>query len=162
MDWLSPRLRPLIAFLPALLLTLSAAVPTSADVPALLDTYNQLKGFRLGEQAVRVEDFKLKRDRIEMIFTGTFYFAEPIGGKVYGAVFLGNGQLWSEPWNLFEKENVKRFLKKETVEASFSKAVFRFTDDTHALLAVNTPLPAGSRSSGGAEADHGAGKTLGA
>ena len=144
MDWLSPRLRPLIAFLPALLLTLSAAVPTSADVPALLDTYNQLKGFRLGEQAVRVEDFKLKRDRIEMIFTGTFYFAEPIGGKVYGAVFLGNGQLWSEPWSLFEKENVKRFLKKETVEASFSKAVFRFTDDTHALLAVNTPLPAGS------------------
>jgi len=121
-------------------------LPALAEEPTLVDTYNQLKAFKLGQQAVRVENLKLERDRLEMTFTGTFYLAEPVAGKVRGAVFLGQGVLRTEPWSAFEKENVKRFLKEETVEATFSKAVLRFTDDTPALLTgspvAGAPAPA--------------------
>lgn len=96
--------------------------------------YSRLSTFALGNESVTVEDMLLKRDRIEMTFDGTFYFAEPVAGGVYGAVFLGRGHLRTEPWSVFEKENVKRFLNSDVVEATFSTAVLRFTDDTYEQL----------------------------
>jgi len=116
------------------------AGPARAQESSLLGTYDQLKAFRLGQRTVRVENFALARDRLQMTFSGTFYLAEPVDGKVYGTVFLGNGELRSEPWSLFEKENLKRLLKQEVVEATFTKAVLRFTDDTAALLATKTTV----------------------
>ena len=137
MRWFSLSFRTTVSISAPLMVALLVAVPTLADEPVLLDTYKQLKAFKLSGRAVRLDNFKLERDRIEITLTGTAYFAEPIGGEVYGAVFQGNGQVHHEPLSLFEKENVKRLLKSETVEATFSKAVLRFTDDTHALLAAN-------------------------
>ena len=70
--------------------------------------YDKLRAFALGNEGVSVENVQLKRDRVEIMFNGTFYFAEPVAGRVYGAVFLGRGNLRTEPWSVFEKENVKR------------------------------------------------------
>jgi len=95
-----------------------------------LELYKQLKAFRLSNTTMHVENLVLERDRLKLTLSGDFYFAEPVEGVVYGAVFLGRGQLHTEPWNIAERESIKRFLSQDTVEATFTKAVFRFTDDT--------------------------------
>ncbi len=122
---------------------LELATHTSDSAPMAF--YNKLRAFDLSGNVVQVENFQLQKDRVEMTFTGEFYLAEPIAGEVYGAVFVGKGHLSTEPWSLFEKENVKRFLKAETVEATFSKAVLRFTDDTYKRLAQNPPITGTAR-----------------
>ena len=79
------------------------AQPAGAAELTPLAFYGELKAFRLGKEVARVQQLTLKRDRIELTFTGEFYFAEPIAGQVYGAVFLGEGALRVEPWSLFEQ-----------------------------------------------------------
>ena len=106
--------------------------------------YEELKTFELEGRALRLENLALDRDRIHLTFTGDLYFAKPVGGKVYGAVFLGEGRLRVKGWSVFERENIKRFLKSEMVESTFSSAVLRFTDDTYERLVVDTPA-AGTR-----------------
>lgn len=66
-----------------------------AGATAPLELYRQLRAFKLGASTVRVENFVLVRDRLKMIFTGDFYFAERADGGVYGAVFLGRGEFRS-------------------------------------------------------------------
>lgn len=92
--------------------------------------YNEIKQFKLGGRSVRVENFVLERDRMRMTFSGDFYFAAPVEGRVYGAVFLGQGAIRAEAPGVFERESVRRFLKQDAVEATFTSAVLRFTDDT--------------------------------
>lgn len=107
--------------------------------------YEKLRAFELSSETLPVENLALKRDRIEMTFTGEFYFANPIAGRVHGAVFLGKGALRVEPWSVFEKENVQRFLKSDLVEATFSHAVLRFTDDTYERLVTSAPVEGTAR-----------------
>lgn len=100
--------------------------------------YNQIKAFSLNGGKADVSNLSLKRDRVEMIFNGTFYFTAPIGGKVTGAVFIGQGTLRAEvPPSEFEKNNVKRLLNAETVESDFKTAVLKFTDDTFDVIGKN-------------------------
>jgi hypothetical protein len=124
-----------LAFL--LLLMVCAAVPTFCSESLLLDQYQQLKAFQLDGRAAKLENLQVKRDRIDITLTGTVYLAKPIAGSVCGAVFIGVGRVRSEPSMPFERESIKRFLKKEVIDENFTKAVFRFTDDTGALLAGN-------------------------
>ena len=53
--------------------------------------YDQIRAFSLTGGSARVTGLVLKRDRVNMTFTGTFYFAAPIEGHVTGAVFMGDG-----------------------------------------------------------------------
>ncbi len=124
------------AFVLSLLMPPAAPAMQASELSPLV-LYEKLKSFELGQGTVRTQNLSLKRDRIELVFTGEFYFAKAIGGKVYGAVFLGQGNLRVEPSNTFEKDNVRRFLKSDTVEVTFSSAVLRFTDDTYELLVEN-------------------------
>ncbi|MBC7931649.1 MAG: hypothetical protein H7Z38_13900, partial [Rubrivivax sp.] len=80
----------------------------------------------------------LKRDRAEMSFDGTFYFATRVEGRVTCAVFIGEGKFRAEvPPSDFEKENVRRLLGADVVESDFKTAVLRFTDDTFDLVGQN-------------------------
>ncbi len=124
------------AFVLSLLMPPAAPAMQASELSPLV-LYEKLKSFELGQGTVRTQNLSLKRDRIELVFTGEFYFAKAVGGKVYGAIFLGQGNLRVEPWSTFEKDNVRRFLKSDTVEVTFSSAVLRFTDDTYELLAEN-------------------------
>lgn len=101
--------------------------------------YDQIKNFTLNGGKAEVSQFVLKRDRVVMTFNGTFYFASPTsGGKVTGAVFIGQGTFGAEiPPSDFEKENVKRLLNAETVESDFKTAVLRFSDDTFDIIGKN-------------------------
>lgn len=108
---------------------LGAAAGVAAE-PDPLALYEELRAFRLGTEAVRVENLTLHRDRIHLTFTGEFIFAEAIEGRVYGAVFQGEGTIRVEPWSQFERENVQRVLDAEVITGRFQTAVLRFTDDT--------------------------------
>ena len=93
--------------------------------------YDQIKTFQLTGGTTTVEQLVLKRDRVTMTFTGAFYFAAPAGGKVSGAVFIGDGLVRAEaPPSDFEKENLKRLIGADLVETDFKTAVLRFSDDT--------------------------------
>src|SRR5690349_19642393 len=70
-----------------------------------LAIYEQIKAFPLSGGKADVSDLVLKRDRMEMSFSGTFYFASPVNGRVPGAVFIGKGSFKAEaPDALFEKD----------------------------------------------------------
>lgn len=95
------------------------------------ELYNQIKAFSLtGGGAAEVSNLLLKRDRAVMNFTGTFYFAAPVAGKITGAVFVGRGTFRAEvPPSDFERNNMKRLLDADAVDSDFKTAVLRFTDD---------------------------------
>ena len=104
--------------------------------------YNSLKTFQLEGGVRAVNNLVFKRDRAEITFTtGTLYFAAPVAGRVEGAVFIGEGKFSAAaPPAKFEKENIRRMLKTDTVESDFKTAVLRFTDDTFGVLgAGNVP-----------------------
>ena len=100
--------------------------------------YEALKAFELQGSAT-VSNLNIKRDRGEMTFTGDFYFAAPVNGRVTGAVFIGEGTFRAEaPPIEYEKENLIRFLDTDVVESDFETAVLRFTDDTLDLIKKST------------------------
>jgi len=91
--------------------------------------YDQIKAFKLTGGSADVSNLVLKRDRVEMTFTGTFYFGAAANGAVTGAVFIGQGGLRAEaPPTDFERANVQRLLKSEVMDSDFKTAVLRFSD----------------------------------
>jgi hypothetical protein len=129
-----------IAFVTAALVLLRAPVavvhgqaPTGA--PPL---YQQLKTFTLTGGSADVASLVLKRDRVEMTFTGTFYFSPAVEGHVTGAVFVGQGTVHAAvPTSAgdFEKDSVKRLLGADVLESDFKTTVLRMTDDTFDAIA---------------------------
>lgn len=130
----------LSSILVAILLTaIAIAAQANASGVDAIAVYSQLKNFELNGGSATVSGITLKRDRVTMSLTGTLYFTGSINGKVTGAVFVGNGILKAEvPPSDFERANVRRLLKTDTVTTDFTTAAFRFTDDTASLLAKET------------------------
>jgi hypothetical protein len=112
-----------------LIILVGSAVSAAQDGRTL---YNHIKAFSLTGGKAEVKDLVLKRDRVEMTFTGTFYFAAPLGGETSGAVFVGQGSFRAQvPPDDFEKAQVKRLLGvDEAIESDFKTVVLRFSDDT--------------------------------
>jgi hypothetical protein len=131
---LSRRLLASILF--AATLFLSPVVLAQDAAPANgKDIYDQLKAFSLSGGAAVVKELTLNRDRVSMTFDGTFYFTAPVGGRVTGAVFVGNGLFSADvPPGEFELDNVRRLLKADSVQSDFKTAVLRFSDDTFERL----------------------------
>ena len=127
--------RWLFAFALTLATSCSSGTLQAEDHPAPMLLYTQLRAFPLSGERVSVDHLATKRDRISLEWSGDFYPAAPIAGKVYGAVFIGQGRVMVEPYSSFEKESVQRFLKSDRVDLNFTTAVLRFTDDTYDLLA---------------------------
>src|SRR5215213_6850192 len=135
------------AFLGALLL-LAALFAAAHDARAQAaptadgkELYERLKSAPLTGGTAEAKGLVLKRDRAEMTFDGTFYFAAPVEGRVTCAVFVGEGKFRAElPPSEFERENVRRLLGAESsaaVESDFKTAVLRFTDDTFEVVGKN-------------------------
>lgn len=124
-----------ILFFAALLLTTPNALAQENISAKGKQVYDQIKAFSLGGGSVTVEAMVLKRDRVEMTFDGTFYFASPVEGRVTGAVFTGQGRLRAEPpANEFERDNLRRMIGADAYESDFKTAVLRFTDDTFNVI----------------------------
>jgi hypothetical protein len=100
--------------------------------------YDQIKAASLTGGSAEVKSLVLKRDRVEMVFDGIFYFAAPIEGRVTTAVFVGQGGFRAEvPPTKFEKDNLQRMLGTDSVDSDFKTAVLRFSDDTFDYIGKN-------------------------
>lgn len=133
---LSRRPFGVILFVAALFL--SPVVRAQVAAPANgKDLYDQIKAFSLTGGTASVKELVLARDRAHMTFDGTFYFTAPVGGRVTGAVFVGNGQFTADvPPSEFEQDNLRRLLKADSVQSDFKTAVLRFSDDTFERLGL--------------------------
>ena len=127
--------------------SLTSAIPESLhSQESSTVAYERLKAFELGERALRVDSLAFERDRLKLSLTGEIYFAEPVLDRVTGAVFVGKGNLKTEPWGDFEKGNVQRMLKSDIVDVDFETAVFRFTDGSFGVISESaTEGPGTSR-----------------
>ncbi len=109
--------------------------PAPSDAQAL---YRIIQSFELTGGTARVDNLTLKRDRAQMTFTGSFYFAAPANGRVTGAVFVGVGTFRADvPPSRFEQDNLRRLLHADVVESDFKTAVLRFSDDTFDIIGKN-------------------------
>src|SRR5688500_374380 len=70
-----------------------AAPAGTALAPNSHPVYQALRTVGLSGEIANVSNLVLKRDAGTLTLSGTFYFLQPIEGKVTGAVFLGNGTL---------------------------------------------------------------------
>jgi hypothetical protein len=109
---------------------------SAAGTPTGDPVYQQIKAFALTGGTSDVSNFLLKRDRMEMTFSGTFFFAAPVNGHVTGAVFIGQGTVHADvpAFPVFEKDSVKRLLGADAFDSDFKTAVLRMTDDTFDLI----------------------------
>jgi hypothetical protein len=127
------------AFLLALIFvaaTPAACADDRAPVGRGTGIYSSLKSFSLGYRTVHAENLVLKKDRVTLTFRdGVLYFPAPIEGKVRGAVFVGSGTFEAPaPPVPFERDNLRRMLKADSVSSDFKTAVLRFTDDSFDIL----------------------------
>lgn len=131
-SWPAPFLTLAAVFLMSVTPTLAAQSPGE-------ELYGELRAFEVGGGTRTVQDLVLERDRTRLTFTGTFYFETPIDGEVYGAAFTGQGSFRSEvPNTPFDRGQVQRMIGADVIESDFSRAVFRFTDDTYDLIGPST------------------------
>jgi len=112
-----------------------AASPQADESAAGKAVYDGIRAFGLTGGVAEVAGLSLVRDRVEMTFTGTFYFAAPVNGRVTGAVFMGQGMMKAAvPPVEFEREHVRRMLGADAVDSDFRTAVLRWSDDTFDVI----------------------------
>ena len=136
------RISCCLVFLAATIFFAPSAAAQQSAAGGGKEFYDQVRAFSLTGGSAKVSGLVLKRDRVQMTFTGTFYFATPIEGHVTGAVFVGDGTFSAPvPPSDFEKENVRRLLGADSVDSDFNTSVMRFSDDTFEQLGQK-PAPA--------------------
>jgi hypothetical protein len=111
-------------------------------------TYQQLRNLTLGSESVAVESVDLKRDAATFhLRSGTVCFVAPVGGKVTGAVFVGEGSMSFDPPAADERRSLKFLTKSDEFAEEFGHLVLRFTDSTYEELKKS-----GGRGQGGCDA----------
>ncbi len=136
-----------------LLLTLLAAVPGKAQVPAPAPPavavspstppehsaealYLRLRDVGLDKSRVyHIREVTLERAAFHITFDdGTIAFTEDVAGHVTGAFFEGEGEVLLIPNNQAERASMMLFTGAAILEEKFVTAYFRFNDDTFAEL----------------------------
>jgi Peptidase family M1 domain len=114
--------------------------------------YVSLRTIRVGTETVQVKDFTLKRDAGTFLFkSGSFYFLEPVNGKVTGAVFIGDATFSLTPPTPVEQRYLSILTNGQPFAETFGSAVFRFTDGTEQEIkaaAAKDAAPAGGDANG--------------
>jgi len=132
--------RTITSFLLALSLVLGAAAVRGADLSAaspeeLLRVYAQLRQLGVSGQSALTENVVFKRDAATFTFVnGHLTFAAPVGGRVLGAVFEGQGTVLINPPTPMDQRQLSRFTKSPMLQDEFHQAVFFFTDDSWSEL----------------------------
>jgi hypothetical protein len=84
------------------------------------------------KQIHSIRDVTLRRDVLSISLSrGMIAFAEPIAGKITGAVFIGSGEIVAIPPDPIEKQQIYKFTGTPVLDETFQTAVFRFTDSTY-------------------------------
>lgn len=118
-----------------LAVTAGGAGTRAQTAPGSNASYVAIRSMALTGGTAAVSNLVLKRDRVTMTFTGTFYFAAPVDGRVLGAVFVGQGTVKADtPPGRFDPENLKRLIGSDVIESDFKSVVLRWTDDTFDVI----------------------------
>ena len=103
------------------------AAPT--DPRALYQTLNEVRPDAAHVYAVH--EIHLRRDIVSFELTeGKLAFLQPPGGRIVGAVFSGRGHVFATPRDRGERRSLAQFVGVPILDKTFSRAYFRFTDDT--------------------------------
>lgn len=120
------RMRSLTFLFTSLLLATHAAVA----VPE----YQAMRSARPDGHISAVQNLVLVRDAYRLEFrSGAFHFLAPAGGKVFGAVFIGDGSYTLQPATQAEKRQLRLMTRNPELEAlsdRFDEMVLLFTDAT--------------------------------
>ena len=93
--------------------------------------YVALRNITLGNEAVSITNFDLKRDAGTFrLNSGTVCFVPPVNGKVTGAVFAGDGAFLLNPPTETERKSLKYLTREDEFSEKFERLVLRFTDST--------------------------------
>jgi hypothetical protein len=104
------------------------ATPASGPAESL---YLKLRSVGLDKSRVyKIRSGALDRASIHLSFDdGTIAFTEDAGGRITGALFLGDGDILLSPPNPAERSSLALFTGAAILEEKFSMAYLRFNDD---------------------------------
>ena len=89
----------------------------------------------LPDQSADVRGLVLKRDVATFTFeNGRLWLLKPVGGRVVGMVFEGQGRFGLAPPSRLEQDRLQRLQKVRTMDAPFKRLVLLFADSTAAEL----------------------------
>lgn len=109
------------------------AAQSSDDPHALYQALNDLRPDT--EHVFAVRDVSLRRSAIDItLIEGKLAFLAALGGKVTGAVFTGRAHIIATPRDAAERRSLVNYVSVPLLDQAFSRAYFRFTDDTAAEL----------------------------
>jgi hypothetical protein len=117
------------------------------DSAGLLARYQELRNVDLdGNRIASVENISFKKDAATFNFnSGHLYFLAPVGDKVVGAVFIGEGTFGLKPPTELERKQLARMNDGQTaVNEAFKELVMIFTDATFDELAAKLKFQSGS------------------
>lgn len=119
--------------LAVLLLVLPFGAVQAQAVQDIEDIWSALREIKLDSTRVlSVRGLTLRRDVFSISLNrGTLVFAQPVRGKVTGAVFIGRGEILALPQDRTERQQLYRFTKSAILNESFESLILRFTDETY-------------------------------
>jgi hypothetical protein len=131
-----------LLFLPFFLIPAIACPQSTTTADA---AYAALRNLGLGDQAVTISNYDLKRDAGTFrLRSGTVCFLSPVNNRVTGAIFSGDGVFLLNPPDDSERKSLQYLTKQPDFNEHFERALFRFTDSTYdELKKVGTPVPGG-------------------
>lgn len=134
---------------------------TTAPEPNSDPAYRQLRNITFRGESAIAKDLMLKRDAGRFTFqSGNFFFLAPVGGKVTGAVFLGQGRFSLQPALEAEKHNLELLTKEPEMSEEFTEAVLRFTDGSEEEIKSRSSMQTAPVSAAATEALEGIRTTL--
>ncbi len=93
------------------------------------------------DQALEIENFTFNRDVGEFhLRKGTLFFCKPIEGRVFAAIFKGEGNFSFEPPTEIERQQFYRFYERTRYSEKFKTLFLVFADDTYAELTEHFAL----------------------
>jgi len=120
---------------------LACSVSAQALTPAHMSgsaesLYFKLRSVGLDKSRVyKIRGGALDRASVHMSFDdGTIAFTEDAGGRITGALFLGDGDILLSPPNPAERSSLALFTGAAILEEKFSLAYLRFNDDVFDAL----------------------------
>ena len=118
----------------------SSLQSASGDPRALYQTLNGLRPD--GDHVYTVHELNLRRDVVNVrLVEGKLAFFQPIDGHVTGAVFSGRGHIFATPRERGERHSIAQYLGVPMVSQDFTRAYFRFTDNTAAEIGQQLGSP---------------------
>lgn len=108
------------------------AISAGQNFEQAMNLYDQIKNASLDEQKVAgVEGIVIKRDvALFRLNKGTISLIQPIQGKVFGAIFVGEGVFEFSPPTEVQKYQLKKFTGEENLSAKFEELYLWFSDTT--------------------------------